>query len=564
MYKIKTLNRIIFTTTLLLFTFLAIAQDNRYTESEISSQEKFIIANAHKLQGEFDKALEILEELKKEEPRNAAIFSELAKLNELLEKPTEGLEYAIKATELAPKNKWYLLQAAELAQSIHNNRKAAQFWSQLIKIEPYNRSFHIRQANQWLKANDVEKALAVYDNLESKIGFSEEIIRERHAIYLKQGDTKKAYSELEKLVNKEPNSIDYWELLASFSENIGDNKNANKAYKKILSLDANHPKAKAAMMKGNKEESGELVYLKSLEQNFSDGGISIDEKIKILLPYINKIAVNPSAELNESLLALGTVLTENHASEAKAFAIKGDIAHQIFDLETAKSAYIKTLELDKSVFSVWEQLLTVLSEMGDVKNALHYSTLGLDYFPSQARIFILNGKALRIAEKYNEANSILSEATFMTNRSPQLQQEVLTEKALLLANQNKENEAKKTINKALEIGKSVETQCAAARISAMFNDTAKGSALLKPLADTPFKNEKVFITTQAFIAHKNGDFQTSNTLLESCIQKFGALEAKNKMIYAENLEALGNTEAAKKEWKNLLDNYEFPSLRDSF
>ncbi|MEZ4981643.1 MAG: hypothetical protein R2769_08670 [Saprospiraceae bacterium] len=77
------------------------------------------------------------------------------------------------------------------------------------------------------------------------------------------------------------------------------------------------------------------------------------------------VANTGNKALATGLLELTQDLETAHPDEPKVYAIAGDLYFYTKDYENAKRKYAKALELDKSIYLVWEQYLISLEELED-------------------------------------------------------------------------------------------------------------------------------------------------------------------------------------------------------
>ena len=108
-------------------------------------------------------------------------------------------------------------------------------------------------------------------------------------------------------------------------------------------------------------------------------------------------------------------MTDNYSDEAKSHALRGDIRMIVGDTEEAISSYTKTLELDKSNFAVWDQLLYAYMISSEFQSLLNTSEQAMDYYPNQSAPYLYKAVALYEIGEPDEALDHLEEFRFITS-----------------------------------------------------------------------------------------------------------------------------------------------------
>jgi tetratricopeptide (TPR) repeat protein len=262
--------------------------------------------------------------------------------------------------------------------------------------------------------------------MEKMTGVQEETSRLKHNLYVGIGDYRKAAQELEKLIASHPDDLSFRHALATFYEQINDKANANKVYQQILKDFPDDSRAKLALA-GQAKPANEEQFLQSLKPVFENPGVNIDLKIKEILPLVNRLAEGKAKELGTPLTVLVEKLIAAHPKEAKAFAVAGDVYYHNGQTDKALTAYQKTLEIDRSVWTVWEQVLFIHFEKNNFLKLLEYSEIALDFFPNQALVYLMNARALNAMSKGQNALSSAQQALMMVGTNATLKQQVLVE-----------------------------------------------------------------------------------------------------------------------------------------
>lgn len=433
-----------------IFFTLTLAAQQRYTESDVNLEKVFIEANRERLLENYDNAEALYKEVLKRDRNNDAAAYELARIYDLKTEEDKAIKFIKNAIELAPDNLWYKKFLADVYQKIGRYKEAAEVYETLVEKESFQDEYYFKWAYFLVRANEIDKAVKVYDELEKKVGINEDIARRKHSLYLGSGNSKKAAKELERLVEAFPNITSYRHLLADFYEQIGDKDQAKAVYREILTIDPGDAKASLALA-GNSKNRDELQYLESLKPIFSQEDVDLDLKISRLFPFISKVANTQDKELATAALELTQILENVHSEDAKVFSASGDLLYHSNQLEPAYEKYKHTIELDESVFSVWENLLYIQLELKNYKGLQKDSEAAMDIFPNKAVVYYLNGVALNELGEQEDAEDMLEQALLMSGSDGRLQFNIQSRMGLVLNAQQRYQEADEAFDLAMQL-----------------------------------------------------------------------------------------------------------------
>ncbi len=432
------------------------AQNVRLKESEIQLQDKYLEAVAQQQIGKPDAASKLFAEVLEKNPKCDACAFQLARLNETMGKRNDALASVKKAVALEPQNKWYKMLLADLLEKTGKDKEAAVVYRSLTTSENFDEDAYYHLAYSLLRAGEPDKALKIYDDLEKRVGVDEDLTHKKYDVYLAMGETKKAGLELRKLSESNPQNVEYLYLLAEFYQKNGQPAEETTVFKNILKLDPNDAKANIGLASLSRKPSepsaqNEAAYLASLKDLFAKPDVAIDLKIKELLPYIAKVADKNDQRLGEVCLDLARVIERAHPTEAKSYAMVGDLLYHTGKPLEALDQYKQCVKINKNVYAVWEQMLFIYEENGLYDDLLTTSENLMDLFPNNPLPFYFNGLANEKKGKWNDAIVSLSQASLMSVRKPALKLDILVEMGVAYARSKDFDKADKSFDEALQL-----------------------------------------------------------------------------------------------------------------
>lgn len=395
------------------------------TEEELAKQQTFIEATREKVLGHQEKAIDLFKQVLDSDSRNAAAAFEIGRIYLEKSEQTEAVRYLKMAYEWAPENSWYARFLADAYQGSGRNAEAAALYEQLVGRAPDDTDLYLKWAYFLVRSQEIDRAIKVYDELETRLGTNEEVSRRKHSLYLGQGDTKRAARELEKLIDAFPEQTEYRHLLASFYLSTQEEARARAVYEDILRLDPNDAKAQLALRQqaaGNGGTGSEdQQYLAGLQPIFERSDVALDLKIGKLLPFITRVAETGDRALADAALQLTATLERIHPDQAKPFSAAGDLYFHTGRYSEARDKYLATIERDETVYAVWEQLLTTLYYTADLAMLVKQAEAALDIFPNRPLIYYYYALGADAYMQSDDALNALDQALLMSGRDSRLQ-----------------------------------------------------------------------------------------------------------------------------------------------
>ncbi len=405
---------------LLLFCFASLLPAQaEMTEKQVNMQKQFIEAKREALLGKTDDAISMFQAILETDPANDPALFELARLQYAAGNTSPAIE-ALKKAYAIRQNEVYAAFLAELYQSAGRYQDGAALYAGLVDRNPAQPENYLEQAAFLVRAQDIKGAVKVYEDLEDEIGVNAELSRRKHALYVGSGDLKRAERELEALIEAFPQVVEYRHLLAGFYRSQEEEKKAREVYSEILRLQPADVRAQLALQDagrpagaaGNANDAELMTLLARTD-------VDLDLKIGKLLPLINQVASTNDRALADRTLALAAELRRVHPDDAKAAAIEGDLYYHSGRLTEAAKAYRATLELDDTVYPVWEQLLATLYLDNQSVDLRTYGEEALDIFPNRPTIYLYTALGEAFRGDFSEARNLLQQAQLMVSANPE-------------------------------------------------------------------------------------------------------------------------------------------------
>lgn len=422
--------------------------DAQIVDRELNREDLFLNAKKEYLVERYDKALEILQKLYKQDRTNPTVNFEMAKIYDALGNYEQSEKHYLASLENDFENEWILRSYILHLEKRERNEDALKYLRKIIKLSPKDKSLYLKLADKLAALGRINEIPSVFTNLIENTCKCRENYELLLDAYIAADDHEKAMELFEKLLAESPKEVKYLKKKAQYHALRRETELAEDLYRKILLLNPDDTEANLFILnKSNGEDQN--AYLRSLLPIIKNKSISIDIKVKELMPYVENLAKGANDDLREALMTVGEQLTLTHPDEAKAWAIAGDIFINAGATESAVKKYEKTIQLNPRNFLVWEQLMYGIYELSDYEKLKTIASDAIDRFPNQAICYFFASMAYMRLKEYSKAQILLDEALEVLPLNDMQLSNFYAIKATISAYTGDENTSKKWFSEAL-------------------------------------------------------------------------------------------------------------------
>lgn len=395
-------------------------ETNRISEQEQTKFTYYFIDGCReRMKGNIEIAENLFKQCLKIDPTSSAVKYELGNIYRYNGAYDIAIKFAKECAKSEPKNEWYQLLYIEC---LHNNNlfaQAAEEYLKLVKNFPNHPEYYEGLASEYMYSGNYEKSYKVYDELEKQFGQNENFTLNKVKLLRQLKKNQEAESELKKLIQSNNREGRYYTYLAEFYQETNQIDKAYECYTNILNIDPKNPMIHLALADYYKIKQDKINFFKEIKLAFENPELEVETKIKILLSYQGLIEMD--ANYKNEAFELCDILLKLHPSSADAYSIYGDYLLKDKKLHEAKEAYLKSINLDKSRFLVWNQLMFIESQLNHFTELDIHSSEAMELFPSNAIPYFFNGFANIQLKKYEiAAKSLETGIDFVTDNKPLL------------------------------------------------------------------------------------------------------------------------------------------------
>lgn len=508
----------------------------------------FIEAQKERMLGNLFEAENKLKQCLALDKDNHAVYYDLALISDQQSRVSDAIVYAEKATELDPTNVWYQTLLAEIHVSRGDMDSAEKTYEKILQAHPELYEYYYELAMVRFRKGDYTKSIDALDQIEERLGPSDELLQQKQMLYIELGELDKAKKDIQEMIDANPRQARYYGMMAEIYKREGDQEKAMEYYQKILEFDPDNGMVQLSLYEYFKNNGQDARALEAITKAFRDETIDIDSKVSILLNYYTV------TELDKEQLAeaysLAKTLKEVYPEEAKSHAIYGDFLLRDARYEEARDAFSDAVELDPARPAIWNQLLQLDSELRDYTSLEAHSAEAIELYPTMPFYYLFNGIALSQLDQSSEAIEMLETG----------KEFVLDDDATLLEFYSALGEAynaagryadsDKAYDRALNIlpdnvfvlnNYSYYLSLREERLDAAEQMAARANELSPGMAS--------FQDTHAWVLYKAGKYQEAKELLEEALANGGSESGTIVEHYGDVLYKLGDSSGALEQWK---------------
>lgn len=256
------------------------------------------------------------------------------------------------------------------------------------KLISFDEDYKEDLANLYALTKQYDEALTVLDELDYLWGETDIRNALRAQIYRATGDTKGAIENLEQKIDSNPkNEREYLNLIFLYSEQ-GDQEKAFETAKNLLKSNPNSQLVHLALYKFYLDEGQAQQAINSMEIVFGSEEVDLETKYKVMGDFIQYVDQNPQYEPK-----LAELVTEFSTESGRIYEKLGDYYVAKGRNKEALNAYEKGIVREIDNFNLLKNTLLLQLDFKKFEEAEKLSSKGLEIFPAQPLLYLLNGVA---------------------------------------------------------------------------------------------------------------------------------------------------------------------------
>jgi len=492
------------------------------TKAEISSKaeyNEFFAAEKERIKGNKSKARKLYREFVKKYKTNAAAYYNLSRLEFASFHFSDAENYAARAAELYPTNKYYLELYADVLSLNKKPKKAIGIYENLANLSKGNSdTYRYKMYKLYAELKDYNKAYKTLTDLEENWGLSPEITMQKVELLLKQKKEDEAVNEVQKLIAEEPSNPEYKEKLASLYDRIGKKEKAKEVYEQLIDDAPNNAKLLLQSSTYYLRNDDTAGFQKVIKKIVSNPKIDKQVRMSMLLPLIelNK----DSLYIRNEILPMVQSMKMEDEKDSETNKLYADILYSAGQYKEAAAAYTKYLQTDKSKFAVWFNLMLCHSSLNQLDSVISIADASFDYFPNNAFTHYFKGTAHYQKKEFRSSISSLQSAIELEpNRD--LKAQIFSMMGDAHHSLKEYKEADKNFDASLKIKEDASTLNNYAYYLSLRNERLDDALKMSERSLKLMPDTKVFMDTYGWILYKQGNYKKAKTYIERAIEGEG-------------------------------------------
>ena len=265
---------------------VALAQSSLTPEQQRKYDYFFLEAMRLKEKKDYASAFGLLQHCLDIHPNAASALYEVSQYYMFLRQVPQGQEALEKAVANAPDNYWYSQGLASLYQQQNELDKAVTLLEQMVVRFPAKQDPLFNLLDLYGRQEKYDEVISTLNRLEKRMGKNEQLSMEKFRIYLQMKDDKKAFQEIESLVQEYPMDMRYQVILGDVYLQNGKKQEAYDVYQKVLAAEPDNPMAIFPMASYYKQTGQEELYQQQLDTLLLNKKVTPDTKVGVMRQMI--------------------------------------------------------------------------------------------------------------------------------------------------------------------------------------------------------------------------------------------------------------------------------------
>lgn len=360
-------------------------------QSNLSLEDKrkfdyfFYSAINAKTINQYSSAFDYLNYCNKIDSTNANVLYELGNFYKTQKNLEKANDYYTKAVYYDPQNYIYNMSLAGTLLEKQDYAKSINIYENVIKNNPNRIELYMYLSEAYRMSGDFKKSINALDNLERTMGMNENITMQKFKLYAALDEKKNAYAEVQKYIDKNPEDVRYYALLANFYMQDNKMKEAYDILMKGKAIDPDDSFLISTLASyydlTNNTEFAEDILQSALFSNKIDA----DTKIDILGQYIATMQ-QKEQDLSKANNLMDSLMTE-YPQESKYNLLYGNLLMLQKKKEEANFQFRIFAESNPTNPIGWEQLLQT-TDFDNADALIEVCQSAINYLPQESLFYL--------------------------------------------------------------------------------------------------------------------------------------------------------------------------------
>ena len=408
-----TVNRFIKYILLLLIASISCTASAKGNDNEAVEANKrkahytFLEAMHKKAVGEYDSYHELLRHAYALDTTNTAIgyyygYSALIANSSSTENVERSLALMKKHFDAVPEDYYESYLYGGICGKLRKNEEALNVWQTLSRIFPNKTEIKYQLADAFASNRDFDRAIALYDSIESSEGMSIPVTIRKINFHLAKNDSTGAITEAHKLLKSAPQNVDFNLLTGNIYLQFAQNDSAMAYFDKAQEIDPSNGYVYLYKADYYKMQGDSVNYDKQIYNALTNKNLDVEQKVGVLTEYL-RAELSESQKQSDRIDALFTTLIEQHPHEKEIHDLYSQYLVTIKDYKSAAEQLGYVLDVEPADAENWKKLMFINLMDENYEEAFKAADKALEYNPDNIELYQYIAPAYNQTKQYDKA-----------------------------------------------------------------------------------------------------------------------------------------------------------------
>jgi len=384
----------------------------------------FLEAMRMKEKNEYDAAFGLLQHCLDINPNASSALYEISQYYMFLRQVPQGQAALEQAVAFAPDNYWYSQGLVSLYQQQNELDKAANLLEKMVTRFPSKQDPLFSLLDIYSRQEKYNDVISTLNRLEKRLGKNEQLSMEKFRIYLQMKDDKKAFQEIESLVQEYPMDMRYQVILGDVYLQNGKKEEAYDAYQKVLAVEPDNPMALFSMASYYEQTGQKELYQQQLDTLLLNKKVTPDTKINVMRQVI---AENKQSSVKDStqVIALFDRMMKQDLDDPQIPMLYSQYLLSKNMEKEAVPVLEQVVDLDPTNKAARLMLVSAAVRKEDYKQIIKVCEPGIEATPDALELYYYLAIAYHQAEQGDSVLSVCNRA--LEHITPDTRKEVISD-----------------------------------------------------------------------------------------------------------------------------------------
>ena len=369
----------------------------------------FLEAMRMKEKNEYDAAFGLLQHCLDINPTASSALYEISQYYMFLRQVPQGQVALEQAVAFAPDNYWYSQGLVSLYQQQNELDKAAALLEKMVTRFPSKQDPLFSLLDIYSRQEKYNDVISTLNRLEKRLGKNEQLSMEKFRIYLQMKDDKKAFQEIESLVQEYPMDMRYQVILGDVYLQNGKKQEAYDAYQKVLAVEPDNPMALFSMASYYEQTGQKELYQQQLDTLLLNKKVTSDTKISVMRQVIVENEQS-SAKDSTQVIALFDRMMKQDIDDPQIPMLYSQYLLSKNMEQEAVPVLEQVVDLDPTNKAARLMLVSAAVKKEDYKQIIKVCEPGIEATPDALELYYYLAIAYHQAEQTDSVLSVCSRA----------------------------------------------------------------------------------------------------------------------------------------------------------